>query len=102
MPQGMDLMTPRSLIQNLGRVYSMPQGMDLKFLVEGACLPMWMASGSYEVEHKGSTMYNTLKFLVQLGEHGVCNLPIKPAKSPDTKACYSLPLVWQHTCRLGS
>ena len=29
MPQGMDLMTPRSLTQNLGGVYSMPQGTDL-------------------------------------------------------------------------
>ena len=28
-PQGMDLMTPRSLAQNLGGVYSMPQGTDL-------------------------------------------------------------------------
>ena len=57
-------MTPRSLIQNQGRVYSMPQGMDLKFLVEGTHLPTWMASASNEVEHKGSTMYNTPNILV--------------------------------------
>ena len=85
----------------------MPQGMDLKFLVIGARLLMWMASASNEVEHKGSTMYNTPNILAQLGEHGVRdlpsmgNLPIQPANSPDTKACVSLPLVWQHTCRLG-
>ena len=86
----------------------MPQGTDLRFLVEGARLPTWMASASYEVECKGSTMYNTLNILVQLGEHGVRDLPrmrnlsILPANSPDTKVCDSLPLVWQHTCRLGS
>ena len=110
MPQGMDSrMTPRSLVQYPGRAYSMPQGTDIKdFLVIGACLLTWMASASNEVEHKGSTMYNTLGILVQLGEHGVRdlprmrNLPIQPANSPDTKACDSLPLVWQHTCRLGS
>ena len=68
MPQGTDLMTPRSLAQNPGGVYSMPQGMELKFLVKGAHLPTWMASASYEVEHKGSTMYNTPSILAQLGE----------------------------------
>ena len=39
MPQGMDLiMTPRSLTQNLGRVYLTPQGTDLMFLIKGARL----------------------------------------------------------------
>ena len=102
-------MTPRSLIQYPGRVYSMPQGTGFNnFLVIGACLLMWMASASNEVECKGSTMYNTLDILAQLGERGVHdlprmhNLPIQPANSPDMKACDSLPLVWQHTCRLGS
>ena len=108
MPQGMDLMTPRSLAQNPGGVYSTPLGTDLKFLVEGAHLPTWMASASYEVERKGSTMYNTPNILAQLGERSVCNLPrmrnlsIQPANSPDMRACDSLPLVQQHTCRLGS
>ena len=108
MPQGTDKMTPRSLVQYPGRVYSTPQGTDLKFLVMGSCLPTWMASASNEVERKGSTMYNTLNILAQLGERGVhdlprmCNLPIQPANSPDTKACDSLSLVRQHTCRLGS
>ena len=108
-PQGMDLiMTPRSLVQYLGRVYSMPQGTDFKIFIVGARLLTWTASASNEVEHKGSTMYNTLGILVQLGECSVCdlprmrNLPIQPANSPDTKACNSLPLVRQHTCRLGS
>ena len=49
----------------------MPQGMDLMFLVKGACLPTWMASASHEVEHKGSTMYYTPNILAQLGE---CNV----------------------------
>ena len=49
----------------------MPQGMDLKFLVVGTRLLMWMASASYEVEHKGSTMYNTPSILAQLGERDV-------------------------------
>ena len=86
----------------------MPQGMDLKFLVMGARLLTWMASASNEVEHKGSTVYNTPNILVQLGECGVCdlprmcNLPIQPANSSDMKVHDSLPLVWQHTCRLGS
>ena len=46
-------------------------------------------------------MYNTPVILVQLGEHGVCDLPgmhslpIKPANSSDTKACNSLSPVWQ-------
>ena len=65
-------MTPRSLAQNPGGVYSTPQGTDLKFLVVGAHLPMWMASASYKVGRKGSTMYNTPSILVQLGEHDVC------------------------------
>ena len=71
------------------------------FLVIGACLPMWMASASYEIECKGSTMYDTLSILAQLGE---CNVrvsascqerifSIQPANSPDMKACDSLPLV---------
>ena len=108
-PQGTGLiMTPRSLIQYPGGVYSMPQGTGFKIFVIGASLLMWMASASNEVEHRGSTMYNTPGILVQLGEHGVHdlprthNLPIQPANSPDTKACDSLPLVRQHTCRLGS
>ena len=107
MPQGMELMTPWSLTQNLGGVYSTPQGTELMFLVVGAHLPTWMASASYEVERKGSTMFNTPNILAQLGEHSVhdlprmCNISIQPANSPDTKACGSLPLVRQHTCRLG-
>ena len=68
-------MTLRSLIQNLGGVCSMPQGTDLKFLVISARLLTWMASASYEVEHKGSTMYNTQSILVQLGECDVCTCP---------------------------
>ena len=60
-------MTPRLLTQNPGGVYSMPQGMDLKFLEIGACLPTWMTSASYEVEHNGSTMYDTPSILAQLG-----------------------------------
>ena len=71
MPQGTDLMTPRLLAQNSGRVYSTPQGTELKFLVVGACLPTWMASASYEVECKGSTMYNTPSILAQLGKRNV-------------------------------
>ena len=108
MPQGTDIMTPRSLAQYPGRVYSMPQGMDFMFLIEGAHLPMWMASASNEVECKGSTMYNTPNILAQLGECGIHNLPrtrnlsVQPANSPYTKVCDSLPLIWQHTCRLGS
>ena len=94
-------MTPRSLILNLGRVNSMPQGMDLKFFVVGARLPMWMASASYEVECNGSTMYDTLHILAQFGECDVrvsafCQervFSIQPANSPDTKACDSLRLV---------
>ena len=35
--------TPRSLVQYLDGVDSMPQGMDLRFLVNGACLLMgWL------------------------------------------------------------
>ena len=60
-------MTPRSLIQDLGRVYSTPQGMDLKFVEIGARLLTWMASASYEIERNGSTMYNTPSILAQLG-----------------------------------
>ena len=73
MLQGTDLtMTPRSLAQNLGRVYLMPQGIDLMFLVKGARLPKWMASAPHKVERKGSTLYYTPNILVQLGEHNVC------------------------------
>ena len=71
MPQETDLMTPRLLTQNLGGVYSMPQGMDLMFLVKGACLLMWMTSALHKVEHRGSTMYYTPNILAQLGEHDV-------------------------------
>ena len=71
MPQGTDLMTPRSLTQNPGGVYSMPQGTDLMFLVKVACLPMWMASAPHEVECKGLTMYYTPNILAQLGERDV-------------------------------
>ena len=49
----------------------MPQGMGLKFLVVGERLLMWMASASYEVEHNGSTMYDTPRILAQLGERDV-------------------------------
>ena len=64
-------MTPRSLILNPGGVYSTPQGMDLKFVEIGARLLMWMASASHEVEHSGSTMYNTPSILAQLGEYDI-------------------------------
>ena len=102
-------MTPRSLIQNLGRVYSTPQGTGLKFLEIGARLLMWMASASYKVERSGSTMYDTPSILAQLGECDVrvtacCQeriFSIQPANSPDTKARDSLHLVRPHTCRLG-
>ena len=50
----------------------MPQGMGLKFLEIGARLPMWMASASCEVECSGSTMYDTLSILAQLGECDIC------------------------------
>ena len=94
-------MTPRLLVQNPGGVCSTPQGTDLKFLVISACLLTWMASASYKIEHKGSTMYNTPSILAQLGECDVrmstsCQehvFSIQPANSPDTKACDSLPLV---------
>ena len=61
-------MTPRSLVLNLGGVYSMPQGTDLRFVEIGTCLPMWMASASCKVECSGSTMYNTPSILAHLGE----------------------------------
>ena len=94
-------MTPRLLVQNPGRVYSTPQGTDLKFVEIGACLLTWMASASYEVERSGSTMYNTLSILAQLGECIIrltvcCQvrvISIQPANSPDTKARISLHLV---------
>ena len=94
-------MTPRSLVQDPGGVYSMPQGTDLKFVEIGARLPTWMASASREVEHSGSTMYNTLSILAQLGEcnphlTACCQVrvsSIQPANSPDTKACISFRLV---------
>ena len=94
-------MTPRSLVQNLNRVYSMPQGTDLKFIEIGAHLLTWMASASYEVECSGSTMYNTPSILAQLGECDIrltacCQVrifSIQPANSPDTKARISLHLV---------
>ena len=87
----------------------MPQGTGLKFVEIGARLPTWMASASREVEHSGSTMYNTPSILAQLGE---CNIrltvccqvrvySIQPANSPDTKAHISPLLVRPHTCRLG-
>ena len=65
-------MTPRSLIQNPGGVYSTPHGTGLKFLEIGARLPTWMASASYEVECSGSTMYDTPSILAQLGECDIC------------------------------
>ena len=79
----------------------MPQGMGLKFLEIGARLPTWMASASYEVEHSGSTMYDTPSILVQLGECNihviaccqVCIFSIQPANSPDTKVHISRRLV---------
>ena len=111
MPQGMGkiTVTPRSLIQNPGGVYSMPQGTGLKFLEIGAHLLTWMASASYEVEHSGSTMYDTPSILAQLGECDIsvtvcCQVrifSIQPANSPDMKACVSIHLVRPHTCRLG-
>ena len=102
-------MTPRSLVQNPGRVYSMPQGTGLKFLEIGTRLPMWIASASYEVERSGSTMYDTPSILAQLGECDTCItmccqvriISIQPANSPDMKACISLRPVRPHTCRLG-
>ena len=86
----------------------MPQGTDLKFVEIGAHLPMWMASASHEVEHSGSTMYNTPSILAQLGECDFrftahCHVrifSIQPANSPDTKAHISPLLVRPHTCRL--
>ena len=73
-------------------------GNGFKVFVVGARLPMWMASDSYEVEHNGSTMYDTPSILAQLGECDVCMsvfcqervFSIQPANSPDTKACDSL------------
>ena len=102
-------MTPRSLVQNPGGVYSMPQGTDLKFIGIGARLLTWMASASCEVERNGSTMYNTPNILAQLGEcdfrlTACCHTRvflIQPANSPDTRACISPLLVQPHTCRLG-
>ena len=102
-------MTPRSLVLNLGGVYSMPQGTDLRFVEIGTRLLTWMASASCKVEHSGSTMYNTPSILAQLGE---CNFrltaccqvrvsSIQPANSPDMKARISPLLVRPHTCRLG-
>ena len=93
--------TPRSLIQNPGGVYSMPQGMGLRFLEIGARLLTWMASASYKVEHSGSTMYDTPSILAQLGECDIhvtecCQVrifSIQPANSPDTKARILLRLV---------
>ena len=99
--------TPRSLIQYPGRVYSMPQVTVLKFLVMGARLLTWMASASNEVEHKGSTVYNTPNILAQLGEHGICdlpsmhNLPIQPVNSPDTRVHDSLALSSNTLADLG-
>ena len=102
-------MTPRSLVLNPGRVYSTPQGTDLKFVELGACLPTWMASASCKVERSGSTMYNTPSILAQLGEcdfrlTACCQVrvsSIQPANSPDTKVRISPLLVRPHTCRLG-
>ena len=102
-------MTPRSLVQNPGGVYSMPRGTGLNFLEIGARLPTWMASASYKVECSGSTMYDTPSILAQLGECDIriiacCQVrvfSIQPANSPDTKARISLRLVRPHTCRLG-
>ena len=94
-------MTPRSLVQDRGRVYSTPWGTGLKFVEIGAHLPTWMASASYKVERSGSTMYNTPSILAQLGECDfclttccqVCVFSIQPANSPDMKARISLHLV---------
>ena len=79
----------------------MPRGTGLKFVEIGARLPTWMASASYEVERNGSTMYNTLSILAQLGECDfhltacchVCVFSIQPANSPDTKVRISFHLV---------
>ena len=102
-------MTPMSLVQNPGGVYSTPRGTDLKFIEIGSRLPTWMASASCEVERNGSTMYNTLSILAQLGKCDIhltpcCQVRIfstQPANSPDTKARISPLLVRSHTCRLG-
>ena len=87
----------------------MPRGTGLKFVEIGARLLTWMASASYEVEHSGSTMYNTLSILAQLGKCDIrltacCQVhvfSIQPANSPDTEARILLRLVRPHTCRLG-
>ena len=79
----------------------MPQGMDLKFVELGTPLPTWMASASREVERSGSTMYNTLSILAQLGECDIrltvcCQVrisSIQPANSPDMKTRISPLLV---------
>ena len=79
----------------------MPQGTDLKFVEIGTRLLTWMASASCEVECSGSTMYNTLSILAQLGECDIrltacCQVrvySIQPANSPDTKARISPLLV---------
>ena len=102
-------MTPRSLIQNPGGVYSTPQGTDIKFVKIGARLPTWMATASCKVERSGSAMYNTPSILAQLGECDFCLTvccqvrvsSIQPANSPDTKVRISPLLVRPHTCRLG-
>ena len=73
----------------------MPQGTDLRFVEIGTRLPTWMASASCKVERSGSTMYNTLSILAQLGECDFrlttcCQVrvsSIQPANSPDMKAC---------------
>ena len=111
MPQGMGSikMTPRLLVQNLGGVYSTPQGTDLKFVEIGTRLLTWMASASCEVECSGSIMYNTPSILAQLGECDIhltmcCHIRVfstQPANSPDTKVRISPLLVQPHTCRLG-
>ena len=102
-------MTPRSLFLNLGGVYSTPQENGIMFVEIGARLPTWMASASCKVERSGSTMYNTLSILAQLGEcdfrlTACCQVrvsSIQPANSPDMKARISPLLVRPHTCRLG-
>ena len=70
----------------------MPQGTDSKFLVNGACLLMWMASAQSRQSAMAQKKCSTPVILAQLGECGVCNLPgmcnlpIQPANSTDTRA----------------
>ena len=110
MPQVREIMTPRLLIQNTGRVCSTPQGTGNNFL-KNRCTSSNVDGYSFvrDRAQRLKTMYNTPSILAQLGECNICVpascqecvFPIQLANSPDTRACNSLPLVRQHTCRLG-